>query len=87
MNICLVGYGAIAEFHARALSGIEDVRLQWLVGRRAEPMQAFAAKWGIANQTLELDEALADDAVDAVVITSPNALHAPQATATLKSRY
>ena len=85
MNICLVGYGAIAEFHARALSGIEDVRLQWLVGRRAEPMQAFAAEWGIANQTLELDEALADDAVDAVVITSPNALHAPQATATLNA--
>ena len=85
MNICLVGYGAIAEHHARALRDIDDVRLRWLVGRRAEPTRVFADQWGFQRQTLKLDDALEDDAVDAVVITSPNALHAPQATAALEA--
>ena len=85
MNICMVGYGAIAEHHAQALSTIEGVRLRWLVGRRTEPMQTFASKWGFAHQTLQLTDALADEAVDAVVITSPNALHASQATAALQA--
>jgi 2-hydroxy-4-carboxymuconate semialdehyde hemiacetal dehydrogenase len=83
MNICLVGYGAIAESHAKAMTAIDDVNLRWLVGRRTEPTQAFAARFGFEHLTLELDEALADDCVQAVVITSPNAMHAPQATAAL----
>jgi 2-hydroxy-4-carboxymuconate semialdehyde hemiacetal dehydrogenase len=85
MNICLIGYGMIAEHHVRALRTLEDVHLRWLVGRRAEPTREFAEQWGFEHQTLELDKALADDAVDAVVITSPNNLHAPQATAALNA--
>lgn len=85
MKICLVGYGLIAEHHARALRNLDDVHFRWLVGRRAEPTREFAEQWGFAHQTLELDEALADDSLDAVVITSPNGLHAPQATAALNA--
>ena len=85
MNICLVGYGAIAECHAKALRDIKNVHFRWLVGRRPEPTQAFATEWGFDQQTLKLDEALSDKDVDAVVITSPNALHAPQATAALQA--
>jgi len=85
MNICLVGYGMIAEHHVRALRTLEDIHFHWLVGRRPEPTRVFAKEWGFEHQTLELAEALADDAVDAVVITSPNALHASQATAALNA--
>ena len=83
IQICLVGYGAIAESHAKALSTIEDVQLSWLVGRRQEPTDKFSSQFGFAHQTIELNEALSDDGVDAVVITSPNALHASQALAAL----
>ena len=85
MNICLIGYGMIAEHHVRALQKLEDVQFRWLVGRRVEPAREFSEQWGFAHQTLVLEEALADDAVDAVVITSPNDLHAPQATAALNA--
>ena len=79
MRICLVGYGAIAEKHMEAFRAIGSVEPLMLVGRRKEPTEAFASQWGFKRHTLELDEALDDPAVDAVVITSPNELHAEQA--------
>ena len=85
MNVGMVGYGMIAEHHVRALQGVEGVQFHWLVGRRAEPTQEAAAHWKFTPHTLHLEEALADDALEAIVITSPNALHAPQATAALKA--
>jgi 2-hydroxy-4-carboxymuconate semialdehyde hemiacetal dehydrogenase len=85
MNICLVGYGAIAEKHMEAFSAIDGVVPRVLVGRRMEPATEFAARWGFRTVTMQLDEALADDAIDAVVIASPNALHAEQAVASLQA--
>jgi len=83
MNICLVGYGAIAEKHMEAFSAIEGVVPHVLVGRRIDPAREFAARWGFHDVTLRLEDALANPAVDAVVIASPNALHASQAQASI----
>lgn len=83
MNLCMVGYGAIADKHMEAFSAIEGVQPRVLVGRRSEPAQDFADRWSFERVTLELDEALADHGVDAVVITSPNELHAEQAQKSL----
>lgn len=83
MNICLVGYGSIAGWHMEAFRRIEGVNPHVLVGRREEPAAAFARKWGFPHHSLDFDSALADPAVDAVVITSPSELHAPQALKTL----
>lgn len=85
MKICLVGYGSIAKCHMEAFRQIEDVEPYWIVGRRDEPTMAFAQEWGFAHRGVDLAEALADDAIDAMVITTPNELHAPQATAALKA--
>jgi len=85
MKICMVGYGAIAAHHMKAFSQIDSVVPHILVGRRAEPNAAFAHEWEFAKQTLDLDSALADSEVDAVVITSPNALHVPQAKQALEA--
>lgn len=85
MRICVVGYGAIADKHMEAFARIEDVRPCVLVGRRPEPAREFAEKWGFEESTLDYDEALARDEVDAVVITSPNELHAGQAEKALNA--
>ena len=85
MNICLVGYGAIAEKHMEAFGEIDDVCPRWLIGRRMEPSAAFAARWGFEHHSLDLGDALGDPELDAVAITSPNALHADQAEAALKA--
>lgn len=57
----------------------------WLVGRREQPTAEFAARWAFERWTLELDEALEDPGLDAVVIASPNALHADQTERSLQA--
>ena len=83
MNLCMVGYGSIAEVHRRSFARIPGVQITSVVGRLLEPTQAFAQKCGAALATLDLDEALAQDDVEAVVITSPSAKHAVQTQAAL----
>jgi len=85
MNLCLIGYGAIARKHMEALTQVGGVHPRFLVGRRPEPTEAFATEWGFDHHTLDLDEALADAQVDAVVVTSPNEVHVPQAVKTLEA--
>ena len=50
-----------------------------LVGRRLEPTQAIAAKYGIGHACTDLAEALARDDVDAVILCTPTQMHAAQA--------
>ena len=85
MNICMVGYGAIAKCHMEAFTSIDGVRPYRLVGRRAEPTSQFAQQWGFEQHGLDLDEAVQDPQVDAVVVTSPNELHVSQATTALEA--
>src|SRR5579885_1808722 len=84
VNICLVGYGSIARAHVQALAG-EPVTLHTVMGRLAEPTAAFAAEFGFRRHTTDLDEALADPAIDAVLITSPTDLHAQQTEKALRA--
>ncbi len=85
MNVCMVGYGSIAEVHRRSLARIPGVRIGAVVGRLLEPTQAFAQKCGASLATIDLTEALAQDDIDAVVITSPSAKHAAQTQAALEA--
>lgn len=85
MNLCLVGYGAIAQKHMEAFTHIGGIHPRVLVGRRPEPTKAFADTWHFDRYTLDIDEALADDAVDIVVVTSPNAMHFAQACKVLEA--
>ena len=83
LSCCLVGYGGIAEFHAEACKQIDGVRLLSVMGRRAEPTREFAHRHGFERNTTSLDEALGDDALDAVILASPSELHYEQALACL----
>lgn len=74
MNICMVGYGMMGVWHGDALQG-EDVRLHTLVGRRPDAAREFAERYGYARWTVDLDEALADPAIDIVIIASPSETH------------
>lgn len=84
VNICLVGYGSIARAHVQALAG-EPVTFHTVMGRLAEPTAAFAEEFGFRRHTTDLDEALADPAIDAVLITSPTDLHAQQTEKALRA--
>ena len=76
MNICVVGYGMMGVWHSAALA--EEERY-FLVGRRPEATGEFAERFGYRRWSVDLEEALADPAVDAVIVASPSELHAAMA--------
>lgn len=79
MKIALAGAGAFGEKHLDGLRNIDGVEVISLVGRRLEPTQAIAAKYGIPHATTELAEALEQPGLDAVILCTPTQMHAAQA--------
>jgi len=78
LNICMVGYGMMGDWHSAALER-HNVVLHTLVGRRAEAADEFAARYGYRHVKTSLDAALADPEIDAVVLGSPSEHHEDQA--------
>jgi 2-hydroxy-4-carboxymuconate semialdehyde hemiacetal dehydrogenase len=85
MRIALAGAGAFGEKHLDGLKLIDGVTVTSLVGRRLEPTQAIADKYGIGHATTDLAETLARDDVDAVILCTPTQMHADQAIACMNA--
>jgi 2-hydroxy-4-carboxymuconate semialdehyde hemiacetal dehydrogenase len=79
MKIALAGAGAFGEKHLDGLKNIDGVEVISVVGRRLEPTQAVADKYGIPHATTELSEALEQPGLDAVILCTPTQMHAAQA--------
>lgn len=85
LRIGFTGTGYISRIHARAAQNLSDVEAVAVVNHRPESMQAYAAELGIPRQYADVDALLRDGGVDALVISTPNYLHAPQAVAALRA--
>ena len=85
IECALIGYGGIAEFQAEALKQIEGAHIRTIVGRREEPAEAFARNHGVEHSTVDLDQALSDETIDAIIVTSPSELHYDQTTRALEA--
>jgi predicted dehydrogenase len=83
MRVALFGCGWIQDFHARGVQacGHEVVAV---ANHRQETAAVFAKRHGIPRVTTDWAALAADPEVDAVVVATPNALHAPQAIACLE---
>ncbi len=80
MRICVAGAaGAFGMKHLDALAGIDGAEVTSVVGRTEATIRQFADSRGIAHATTELDESLARDDVDAVILSTPTQMHARQA--------
>jgi 2-hydroxy-4-carboxymuconate semialdehyde hemiacetal dehydrogenase len=79
MNVVLAGAGAFGIKHLDGIEKIDDVEVVGLVGRRLEPTEEVAAKYGIEHAFTELDEALALDDIEAAILCTPTQMHAAQA--------
>ena len=82
LGLGMIGCGWIAERHAQAACAIPGVSIVAVSSRTPGHAAAFAQPLGAA-WTTSWEEVVAHPAVDAVVLGSPNALHAPQAVAAL----
>lgn len=79
MKVILAGGGAFGAKHLDGIAKIEGVEVAGLVGRRLEPTQAMAQKYGISYAGTDLAEALSLEGVQAAILCTPTQMHASQA--------
>jgi predicted dehydrogenase len=85
LNIALLGTGWIMDFHARAVLEHPGAALVAAANWRKPSLHRLAGRHGIPRVTTDWRSLAADPGVDAVVIGTPNALHAAQAIAFLEA--
>ena len=89
IRIAFAGTGHISRVHAQAARNLskvlDDVQLAAVVNHRPESRADYAAQFAIARQYDTVAALLADGGVDALVVSSPNFLHAPQTIAALEA--
>lgn len=84
-KVAIAGAGHIAEVHARAVQS-QGGQVVAVIEKFPEQAGKFAEKFSIANQYISVEEALARAKFDALIIGTPNFLHAPQAIAALNAK-
>jgi len=85
MKIAFAGAGYIINIHARAAKMHGDVELAAVVEKFPDKSEPFARKFHIKKQYETVEQMLKAGDVDALVIGTPNFLHAPQAIEALKA--
>jgi predicted dehydrogenase len=85
LRVALLGTGWIMDFHARAVLEHPGAELVAAANWREPSLHRLAERYGIPRVTTDWRTLAADPEVDAVVIGTPNALHASQAIAFLEA--
>jgi 2-hydroxy-4-carboxymuconate semialdehyde hemiacetal dehydrogenase len=85
MKVCLAGAGAFGIKHLEAMTQIDGVEVVSLVGRRLEPTQEVARKFGVEHVSTDLADSLKRKDVDAVILCTPTQMHAAQAIQCLQA--
>src|ERR1700757_4782261 len=77
VNVGLVGLGWPGQRHAEGVQGSDLGQLYAACDLNAARREAFAAKYAPKRLFADYDEMLADQSLQAVVISLPNSLHFP----------
>jgi predicted dehydrogenase len=85
VRVALFGTGWITQFHARAVLDHPGAELIAAANWREESLARLATAFDIPRTTARWEDLVEDPEVDAVVIATPNALHAPQTIACLRA--
>jgi predicted dehydrogenase len=80
MRIAFAGTGGINKVHAQSAQKL-GLHLVAAVNHKPESMAEFGKQFGIARQYETVEALLKDGDVDALVVSTPNYLHAPQSIA------
>lgn len=85
MKIAFAGAGYIINIHAKAAGAQKNVELAAVVEKYPDRAEALAQKFHIKDRYATVEQMLKAGEVDALVIGTPNFLHAPQAIAALRA--
>jgi predicted dehydrogenase len=84
VRYALIGYGKVAQIHAKAIGEAKGSTLVAVWGRDAAKAAAFASQWKILPFT-DLSKMVREAQVDAVIITTPHPLHKEHTIAALEA--
>jgi len=84
IRIAFAGTGYINKVHAQAAQNL-GLELAAVVNHRPDSMMEFGKRFGITRQYESVESMLKDGGVDALVVSTPNYLHAPQTVAALNA--
>ncbi len=79
LRIAVAGPGFIGRVHARAVAETEGAALVAVLGAGHENLERFASEFGVERRYTCSAELAGDAEVDAVIVATPNDLHAPLA--------
>lgn len=85
IRVALLGSGYVQEFHARAVHEHPSAELVAVANWREQSATALAERYAIPHVTTDWNEIVETTDVDAAVVATPNALHAPQSVALLRA--
>jgi predicted dehydrogenase len=85
VRFAIVGLGSFAARYVRALRGMPGVEVVWGVGRDPARTEAAARELGLTRHTVNVAEACADPALDAVIVCTPEDAHRPATVAALEA--
>jgi predicted dehydrogenase len=85
LKVAIAGAGHIAHVHAQAVKN-QGGKVVAVIEKFLDKATAFTQKFSISHQYLTIEEALAEAKFDALVIGTPNFLHAPQAITALNAK-
>ncbi len=84
MKLAFAGTGYISKIHAQAAKNV-GMELVAVINHKQDSMAEFGKRFGITRRYETVDAMLKDASVDALVVSTPNYLHAPQTIAALKA--
>jgi predicted dehydrogenase/nucleoside-diphosphate-sugar epimerase len=74
-RVAIVGTGYIAEYHARAIGALPNVKLVSVCDTNLQRAKSFAAEWGVATAFDSVQSMLADQRIDVAHVLTPPDLH------------
>ena len=84
MKIAFAGTGYINKVHAQAAQSL-GLELAAVINYKTDSMVEFGNHFGITRQYESVEAMLKDGSVDALVVSTPNYLHAPQTISALNA--
>lgn len=85
LKVAVAGAGAFGIKHIEGIKNIAGVEVVSLVSRELEKTRVIADKYGIKHVSTSLDDCLAMNEIDAVILATPTQMHAAQAIACMRA--
>lgn len=85
VRVAMLGSGFVADFYMQGLANVNGHEVVVNYSREAARAAEFSRKWGVAEQTTDLEAVIARTDIDLYIIALPNEAHLPVSVALSKA--